>query len=144
MAFEINRQYHDVFAELQKTYVTLDPFGEKITFWQGQQFKFLGTETIGGCTSCGTTLLKVYVVDAYAHCEPDDFIWQQNNTGLSIQLPEELIVETRNLKLPPIKNDYVDETSGKDTDLFTPPHLRKIPREGGLWYDDPWHSNRTK
>ncbi len=85
-----------------------------------------------------------YLIDAYASCCEGEYLWPKDVGGHGIWVPGDLFIETDNIKLPPIINDFGTEFGGTDTDLFTPPWLRKVPREGGLWYEDPWNPNARK
>lgn len=144
MAFEVNTEYDRIFVEAQTNYVTTDPFGNTFTIWQGQQFKWYGREKVTtGCGSCGTKKeLYSYLIDAYAHCCEGEYLWPaESGKGKGIYVTSDVFIETENLKYPPIINDFITEQGGTDVDLFTPPWKRKVPREGGLWYKDPWNPN---
>ena len=138
MAFKINDDYLNEYVEAQTNLVTTDPYGNKFTIWQGQQFKYTGSEVVlQGC--CGAQKkVTTYYINAYAHCCEGEYLWPDGDSGKTIQVYSDVFQETINLKLPPIITDYADEMSGKNTDMFTPPWQRSVPREGGVWYVDPW------
>lgn len=147
MEYIPNEEYNDVFLEAQTNYVTEDPYGERFNIWQGMQFRFVGLkETESVCRGCGgkVSIVRTFIIDSFAVCPEGEYLWPNGETGLTIEVPGNTFIETRTLKYPPIVNDFPTELSGKDTDLFTHPKDRTIPREGGLWYVDPWLSNRTK
>lgn len=142
-----NPDYDRVFIEAQRNYVATDPYGERFNIWQGMQFKFIGyVEKSLGCGSCGTKKKeKMYIIDAWASCPPGEYIWQTSDgkSGLTIEVPERFFIETDSYKYPPIINEFARESSGTDTEMFKRPKDRKIPRDGGLWYDDPWYTKRN-
>jgi len=144
MALIQNDKYNTLFVEAQKDYVTKDPFGNSFTIYQGMQFKFsfYGTQVVGCCGKM--KVQKNYLINAFAHCPEGEYLWPISNTHKVIIVTDEIFVETDTLKYPPVTASYFDETSGKDTDLFTPPWKRAIPREGNVWYIDPWQSQRDK
>lgn len=140
-----NLLYNDLFVEAQKNYVTVDPRGNRYIIYQGMQFKFDSFEDIEvgcGCDGKPKEVLRHYNIDALATCKEGEYLWSLNNHKLMIVVTSKHFIETDSLKYPPVKSAYEDETSGKDVDLFTPPWKRSIPREGGLWYTDPWESQK--
>jgi len=141
----LNTEYNTVFVEAQQNYVTTDPDGHKFIIWQGMQFKFHLWDIVPGqCSSCGSKKRTAYLIDAFAHCCEGEYLWPSGKTGKAIYVYSDVFIETQNLKLPPITLDFADEKSGKRTDLFTPPWERAIPREGGVWFTDPWQSQRNE
>lgn len=142
MEYIENDMYMDVLLEAQTNSVLEDPNGEKFYIWQGQQFKWPAKEiVVEGCGGCGTSKKKTYYyIDSYAVCQEDETLWG----GQSLRVDGNTFIETTSKKYPPVKNDFADESSGKNTDLFTHPYYRSIPREGGLWYTDPWFTKRTE
>ena len=146
MSFEVNEQYNDYYAEAQQNYVTQDPYGNKFIIWQGQQFKFIGTEKeSSSCRTCGgkPKVVTYFLINAYAVCPEGEFIWPDGSTGLTIRVPDTVFIETDNLKYPPIVNDIATELGGTDAEVFKHPVNRAIPRKEGSWYVDPWYTNRT-
>jgi hypothetical protein len=139
-----NLKYNDVYVEAQKNYVTLDPSGNRYIIYQGMQFKFDSYEDIEvgcGCGGVPKEVIRHFNINALATCNEGEYLW--STTGnLMIVVTSKHFIETDSLKYPPVKSAYEDETSGKDVDLFTPPWKRSIPREGGLWYTDPWESQK--
>lgn len=143
MAVKDNTKYNIVFVEAQQTHQTVDPYGNPMWIYQGQQFKFRFWDLVETplCGTCGTNKPRyAYYIDAYAHCPEGEFLWPVGNTGKTIAVLSDFFIETENLKFPPIVNHAQDELSGSQTQQFLPPELRKIPREGGFWYEDPWWS----
>lgn len=139
----VNNKYNTLFVEAQQNFVTQDPYGNKFIIWQGQQFKFKLWDIVPDtCGQCGNKTRYSYIIDAYAHCCEGEYLWPDGKSGRGIYVYSDVFVETESLKLPPILSDISDELSGKHTDLFTPPWLRKVPREGGVWFTDPWQSQR--
>lgn len=140
-----NLKYNDVYVEAQKNYVTIDPRGNRYIIYQGMQFKFDSYEDIEvgcGCGGVPKELLRHYNINALATCGEEEYLWSLNGNNLMIVVTSKHFIETDSLKYPPVTRAFEDERSGKDVDLFTPPWKRSIPREGGLWYTDPWESQK--
>jgi hypothetical protein len=142
MALIQNLNYNNFFVEAQRNYVTKDPYGNEFIIYTGMQFKFPYYEDVEeGCSCNGTKKsVRYYIVNAFATCGKDVFLWDSRGFVETIKIDGTYFVETDSIKFPPIVQAYEDETSGKDIDRFTPPWMRSIPREGGLWYTDPWQS----
>jgi hypothetical protein len=141
-----NLRYNDVFVEAQRTLVTTDPRGKRYIIYQGMQFKFDSYEDVEvgcGCDGKPKENVRYYYIDALATCPEGEYLWTSpKGTRLQVAVTSHNFVETESLKYPPVVDTYENETSGKDTDLFTPPWKRSIPREGGVWYTDPWQSEK--
>ena len=141
-----NLKYNDVYVEAQKNYVTVDPYGKRYVIYQGMQFKFDSYEDIEvgcGCGGVPKEVLRHFNINALATCKEGEYLWPTpKGNNLMLVVTTKYFIETDSLKYPPVKSAYEDETSGKDVDLFTPPWKRSIPREGGLWYTDPWESQK--
>jgi hypothetical protein len=147
MAYIINEDYNYLYLEAQKNLVVEDPYGEPFNIWSGMQFRWIGVdENISECGTCGgkVTIEKVYTINAWAVCKEGEYLWPDGNSYKTIQVDGKFFIETDNLKYPPIINDFGTEISGVDVDRFTHPSYRTVPREGGLWYDDPWLTRRTE
>lgn len=146
MALYKNLRYNDVFAEAQKTYVTVDPKGNRYIIYQGMQFKFSSYEDIDvgcGCNGKPKETVRYFYIDSLATCPEGEYLWPTSNGGYSqLTVTSKNFIETETLKYPAVTTTYENETSGKDTDLFTPPWKRSVPREGGVWYTDPWQSEK--
>jgi len=142
MALIQNDKYNTLFVEAQKDFVTKDPFNNSFAIYQGMQFKYSFSQlmTVGCCGKMRQ--VTQYLINSFAHCNEGEYLWSKNNLPAFIIVDSDIFVETDNLKLPPVTASYFDETSGKDTDLFTPPWKRAIPREGNVWYIDPWQSQK--
>jgi hypothetical protein len=141
-----NLKYNDLYVEAQKNHVTVDPFGKRYIIYQGMQFKFDSYQDIEvgcGCGGVPKELLRNYNINALATCQEGQYLWQTpKGLNLMLVVSSKYFIETDSLKYPAVVNAYEDETSGKDTDLFTPPWKRSIPRTGGVWYTDPWESQK--
>lgn len=141
-----NINYNYMFVEAQRNVVTVDPKGKRYIIYQGMQFKFDAYESVEvgcGCDGTAKKIVIYYYINALATCAEGEYLWASpKGTSLQITVTSENFIETESLKTPPIINDIGDEISGKDVDVHTPPWKRSIPREGGLWYTDPWHTNR--
>jgi hypothetical protein len=147
MAFIVNKNYDYLYLEAQRNLVVTDPYGEIFNIWQGMQFRWIGVEeNKTTCGSCGgkTTIERIYTINAWAICKEGEYIWPAGSSYKTVNVEGKYFIETDTLKYPPIINDFARESSGTDTDLFTHPKNRSVPREGGLWYDDPWHTKRTQ
>ena len=142
-----NLKYNDVFVEAQKNIVTVDPKGKRYIIYQGMQYKFDSYEDIlvgCGCDGKPQKLVRYYYINALATCPEGEYLWTGNNGGnMMLTVTSDNFIETESLKYPAVTSAYEDETSGKDTDLFNPPWKRNIPRSGGLWYTDPWETQKT-
>lgn len=139
-----NDRYETLFVEAQQDLSVTDPFGNRMMIWQGMQFKFshYGLIEIGcGCNGQSKKTVTQYIINAYATCCEGQYLFN-NSPGLGIIVNSLQFIETENVKYPPIITSMHDELAGTDVDLFTPPWQRKIPREGGVWYTDPWHSEK--
>jgi hypothetical protein len=141
-----NLKYNDLFLEAQKTVVTKDPYGKRYVIYQGMQFRFDSYEDLlvgCGCDGKPKTPLRYFYINALATCVEGTYLWPtRSGSGMQLAVTEENFIETESLKYPPVKGLFVDELSGKDTNLFTEPWKREIPRDGVLWYTDPWLSQR--
>lgn len=139
-----NLRYNDLYVEAQKNVVTKDPNGKRYIIYQGMQFKFDSYQDIDvgcGCDGKPKETVRYYYINALATCVEGEYLWPKGVGGFKmLAVTSKDFVETDSLKYPPVVSAYEDETSGKDTDLFTPPWQRSIPREGGPWYTDPWDS----
>jgi len=140
---QVNPRYNNTYVECQQTHKTVDPYGNPMWLYQGQQFKYHYFDIVEAplCNTCGTSKKRyVYFIDAYAHCKEGEYIWPENNTGKTIAVFSDYFIETDSLKYPPIINHIQDELSGAHTEQFLPPEARSVPRKGGLWVEDPWWS----
>lgn len=138
-----NSLYHHRYVTSSVDQWLTDPFGEKFMVYQGQQFKYRAYQLVeDGCSSCSKKTRWVYLIDSYAHCEEGTYLWPEGNTGKAIYVSSDLFEESENLIWPPVTEDFPTSVSGVHTEQFVPPHLREIPRKGGTWYIDPWHSEK--
>jgi hypothetical protein len=145
MALQKNTRYNDSFVEAQSNVQVTDPKGYPYMIFTGMQFKYCFYEDVEEGCGCGGTAkewVRYYLINAKAVCEPGEFLWPAGDAGQTIRVSGKFFVETDTLKYPPVDRHIEDELSGKDTDLFTPPWQRSIPRKGGVWYTDPWQSKK--
>ena len=133
MAFEKNDKYNTEWVTAGSRFFVKDPWGNDFLIFQGQQFKFVGTQVPdeqSGCASCNKED-TYYAINAYAHCSEGVYLWEN---GTAVLVDARKFTRTDQLILPPVTENWQEEISGMRRRSDLPPHLSPKEETDPFWH----------
>ena len=123
-----NEDIDNYFVMAVEPYNLRDSKGnDLLQVFRGQIFKWtqktIDMDIDGGCLTC-SKVIELHTIKGYFHCE--EGFKDPEGVDIEYTLPSYIFVETYDTEEDNIVcESWIDELSGKNKDIFTPPHLRE-------------------